>query len=443
MSNKEKPEYAELIEKAKKILEKNWTGSFTVPAQGMYPHQWSWDSAFISMGYAHYNQYRAEKELRRLFSGQWDNGMLPQIVYNESDEDTDYFPGPDFWQLDDVSQAPDEPQTSGICQPPIHATAVRYILENTQDRARAQAFADDIFDKVAAWHNFLYRERDPNEEGLVYIRHPWASGQDNSPNWDEVLQKINLDEVDVPDYQRKDTDHTDSAERPSNRNYDCYVYLIDFFRQRDYDEEKIREDDCPFMVQDILFNSLLCRAGRDLAQIAEWLGKDPKPFIEQALHTSNRINEKLWSENHGIYIDYDFGADKPIPIHMLSGFMPLFADVASPVRAERMFNYLNTRSFTSLSEDHLAVPSFDRQDPRFSSSKYWRGPIWINMNWLLYKGLARYGHKLYNEKIQQTIIELCRNEGFYEYYNPQNGEGYGSNDFSWTASLLIELLESA
>jgi glycogen debranching enzyme len=440
--NNDQEEYSDLIKSAKETLDNNWMGDFTVPAHGMYPHQWSWDSAFIVMGYAHYDQERAEKEFKRLFKGQWSNGMVPHIVYNESDEDTGYFPGPDFWQLEDIEQAPNEPRTSGICQPPVHAIAVRHLLKYAKDRERAQSFAADLFPKLKAWHNFLYKERDPNNEGLVYIRHPWASGQDNAPNWDKVMKRIDLKDKDIPEYQRKDTDHANSAERPSDEKYDYYVYLIGFFRRHHYDEKKMYEAGCPFMVQDILFNSLLCRAGRDLAQIAEWLGDDPTPFQEQAHKTAKAINNKLWDENHGIYVDYDLANDESVEIHMLSGFMPYFADIPSPIRAERMFNYLNTNSFSRLKGDHLAVPSYDRQEPGFSNKKYWRGPIWLNLNWLLYKGLARYGHKPYDNKIQTTLIKLCKEEGFWEYYDPGTGEGYGSNGFSWSASLLIDLLES-
>src|SRR5699024_11872959 len=113
MADNNNQEYDQLIESAKEVLENNWQGNFTIPAPGMYPHQWSWDTAFICMGYVHYRQQRAEKELRRLFKGQWSNGMVPHIVYNENDEDTGYFPGPDFWELDDVSHAPEERRPSG------------------------------------------------------------------------------------------------------------------------------------------------------------------------------------------------------------------------------------------------------------------------------------------------------------------------------------------
>lgn len=436
--SEEEHKISSLVKKAKKVLDKNWTGSFTRPATELYPHQWSWDSAFISIGYDHYNQERAEKELQRLFTGQWSNGMVPQIVYDEQ-ADVDYFPGPEFWQVKN-SKAPEEPATSGICQPPVHATAVRRMLESAPDRAAAQEFAADLFPKLKAWHEFLYNERDPNDEGLAYIRHPWASGQDNSPNWDEALARIELTEEEIPDYDRTDDKHVESAERPTNHSYDRYTYLVDFFRLRNYDEEKIRKDGCPFMVQDVLFNSILCQAGRDLAQIAEWLGKEPTPFQKHYQKTARAMNKKMWDENHGLYVDYDLVADKQIDVTVLSGFIPLFAGIPSPVRAERIFKYLNTRSFARINGSYLAVPNYDRRHPEFSTRKYWRGPIWINMNWLLYQGLRRYGYNDYNQLIKESVIELTSKYGFYEYYNPKTGEGYGSKDFSWSAALLIDIL---
>ena len=61
---------APLINLAKTVLDFNWTGHYTQPGPRLYPHQWSWDSAFIAIGYAHYNQHRAVKELNHLFNSQ-------------------------------------------------------------------------------------------------------------------------------------------------------------------------------------------------------------------------------------------------------------------------------------------------------------------------------------------------------------------------------------
>jgi len=66
-----------LINLAKTVVDFNWTGHYTQPGPRLYPHQWSWDSAFIAIGYARYNQNRAVKELNHLFSSQWENGLLP------------------------------------------------------------------------------------------------------------------------------------------------------------------------------------------------------------------------------------------------------------------------------------------------------------------------------------------------------------------------------
>ena len=74
--------FKEYIRITKRILDSNWTGSYTKPSPGLYPHQWNWDSGFIAIGYAHYNQKRAQQEILSLFEHQWHNGMVPQIVLN-------------------------------------------------------------------------------------------------------------------------------------------------------------------------------------------------------------------------------------------------------------------------------------------------------------------------------------------------------------------------
>ena len=73
------------------VLDANWTGRATMPSPALYPHQWSWDSACIAIGFSRLDQARAERELRALFTGQWRNGLLPHIVFNEG---ANYFPGP-------------------------------------------------------------------------------------------------------------------------------------------------------------------------------------------------------------------------------------------------------------------------------------------------------------------------------------------------------------
>src|SRR3954464_1620448 len=76
----------ELLAEAKKVLKHNDRGGWTVPAGDLYPHQWLWDSCFIAIGLRHLDVERAQTEIRNLFRGQWDNGMLPHIIFNNLPE---------------------------------------------------------------------------------------------------------------------------------------------------------------------------------------------------------------------------------------------------------------------------------------------------------------------------------------------------------------------
>ncbi|MCB0613570.1 MAG: hypothetical protein KDC75_09690, partial [Phaeodactylibacter sp.] len=181
--------YETLLETAKGVLENNWNGTFTKPAPSLYPHQWNWDAGFIAIGNAHYNMDRAEADLRHLFSAQWATGLLPQIVFGD-DPNARYFPGPDFWQADRSPNAPKSPRTSGITMPPVHGFVLWRIYEIAQDKQRAKAFLKEMYPKVMSLHRYLYQYRDPHEEGLVYIRHPWEGGTDNSPIWDSALKRM-------------------------------------------------------------------------------------------------------------------------------------------------------------------------------------------------------------------------------------------------------------
>ncbi len=78
-----------LVAAGRAVLEANWTGTSTVPSRTLYPHQWSWDSAFIAIGRSRYDQERAERELLSLFAAQWSNGMLPHIVFSPDVSDAD------------------------------------------------------------------------------------------------------------------------------------------------------------------------------------------------------------------------------------------------------------------------------------------------------------------------------------------------------------------
>jgi hypothetical protein len=424
---------AQLTRRALEVLDANWVGHATQPSPRLYPHQWSWDSACIAIGRARHDQARAETELRSLFAGQWRNGLLPHIVFAEGGR---YFPGPEFWQTERSPDAP-ERRTSGIVQPPIHATAAWDVYRHARDRERATAFLVELMPKLAAWHGYLYRERVRGDDGLVEIWHPWEAGMDNSPLWDDALARIELSPEEIPDYARVDVELVDPAGRPTDGEYDRYAYLVKLFRDRRYEPRELREA-TPFAVRPVLFNSLLVQANRDLAEIARVVGADPAGFEAWADLTARGL-DGLWDDEHGQYVDWDVRAGGPVPTRVPTGFAPLYAGVPSRDRAVLMAARL-AEAAVEVVEGGLAVPTLSPADPRFRPNLYWRGPMWPILNWVLYRGLVRYGFTELAAQLRTAVLELSRRNGFWEHYSPLTGEGHGGEQFAWTAALVLGLL---
>ena len=428
----------ELVRRAVAVLELNSLGHATKPSPRLYPHQWSWDAACIAIGYSRVDQARAERELLSLFQGQWRNGLLPHIVFSEGGS---YFPGPEFWQTERSPDAPERPRTSGIVQPPVHAIAALAVLRNARSRDQALAFLRELQPKLAAWHAYLYRERTRDDVALVEVWHPWESGMDNSPLWDDALSRIELTADDVPEYTRVDVTLADPSERPSNRDYDRYAYLVGLFRGLAYDAAAIREA-TPFAIRPVIFNALLVQANRDLAEISRLTGADPAPWDERADETATAIEERLWDDESGIYRDEDVRAGTFVPGASGAGFAPLIGGGPSPEHAARLVESLADAG-VEVPGDGFAVTSLPPGDARFQPTLYWRGPIWPIHNWVLYRGLARYGFEEHAERVRHGTVELARRAGFWEHYNPLTGGGHGGDQFSWTAGLVLDLIFAA
>jgi len=416
------------------VLERNSLGDATKPSPRLYPHQWSWDSACIAIGYARVDQRRAERELLSLFAGQWRNGLLPHIVFTEGAR---YFPGPEFWRTDRSADAPDGPRTSGIVQPPVHATAAWQVYLHGHDRERARRFLTELMPRLAAWHAYLERERTRGEDGLAEIWHPWESGMDNSPLWDDALARIELSADDVPEYERVDVHLADAAERPSDHEYDRYAYLVRLFRDLRYDAGEIRAQ-TPFAIQPVLFNSLLVQSNRDLAEIARVVDADPAPFEDAADRTAAGIDDRLWDDD-GAYVDFDVVANERIRTRSGAALSPLYAGVPTAERAALLVERLDDAG-VEIEGRGFAVTSLPPGDPRFEPTLYWRGPVWPIHNWVLYRGLARYGYHDLAERVRSAVLELARKAGFWEHYSPTTGRGHGGEEFSWTAGLVLDLV---
>ena len=206
----------QILQSATDILKKNDLGRYTVPTHGLYPFQWNWDSCLTALGLAYIDESRAWTEIETLFDHQWDDGMVPHIIFHKQDDG--YFPGPDVWSTGH------EVPTSGITQPAGTAVSALGLFERAQDKEMAEQRARALLPKIAAWHDWFYKNRDPEETGLVAIIHPWESGRDNSIDWDVAFERVPTEGV-VP-FTRRDTQHADPDQRPCMLFCQCFTFII-------------------------------------------------------------------------------------------------------------------------------------------------------------------------------------------------------------------------
>ena len=432
----------DLIQDIERILQLNWKGGFTIPTAKLYPFQWNWDSGFTSIGHSYFNLDFAIQELKSLFSSQWENGMLPHIVFHSENEKT-YFPNYDFWESNVNAGAPQNPKSSGITQPAVHGFVLENLLEKFSRDEKLIAFVKYIFPKIVHYHRFLYTYRDPEREGLMFIFHPWESGRDNSPLWDESLDRIKINKNSLPKYERRDTSLAPSDERPTSYQYDRYVYLLQLGKKYRYDERGIFEES-PFLIQDTLMNAVLIKSNQSLINIGKKFGLDVGELEEWQQQSIPQFNTKLWNNDLQNYTAFDVRAGTHIAHKEIGGLVSLYAGTPNTEQAAQLNNYLwdlHERGF-------YICPSFDVDSALFDSKRYWRGPVWSQMNWMIYHGLKKYGFNATAEVVKNDLVELVEKMGFYEYFESQKSvahkmtTGYGGSDFSWTAACVLDLLKN-
>ncbi|GGW18413.1 hypothetical protein GCM10018980_48120 [Streptomyces capoamus] len=487
---------ASLHVRAAEVLEANWTGGSTVPSRNLYPHQWSWDSAFIAIGSRHLSPLRAQTELETLLAAQWADGRVPHIVFNPSVPLDAYFPSPDFWRSATAGRAAGAPrtvQTSGIVQPPVHALAAWLVHRADPGLSLARGFLARVYPRLAAWHRYLLHRRDLGGGGLASVVHPWEQGMDNSPCWDAPLARVTP--APARSFRRADLDHGAADDRPTDLDYGRYVRLAADYRDAGY-----ADGEAEFAVEDPAFNALLIVSELALARIAEELGATGSARRTRAERLTAALVARLWDEESGMFLCRDLRGDtsptapgtparrdpcdpgprdgpggpdtglrepgavpgavpgdgtrrrgaatgrrpRPatpglIPERGVSGLVPLVVPGLPRDIVDALVRTLRGPHFSVGDRTRLA-PSYDLLGEAFDPHRYWRGPAWFNTSWLLERGLRTHGERERADALREAVLDLAGSTGFAEYVDPYTGEACGATGFGWTAALALDLL---
>jgi hypothetical protein len=416
----------------RQILLNNDRGGYTVPSARLYPFQWNWDAAINAVGWQTFDEPRAWLEVEWLLAGQWANGLVPSIVFHQPAES--YFPGPQEWGCDHLS-----PPTTSISQPPVLATMVRRLRDHSRD-PDVDTRLRRIVPALLRWHRWWHTDRDPEQTGLVVVYHPWETGSDNSPAWDAPLAAV---PPTARAYQRRDVSVVDGSMRPHKAEYDRFVYLLDFFRDCQFDPQRLYHE-CPLRVVDFALNAILLRADADLAALCDALGLCDEAVEVRAWQSRSRAAiEGLWSDDLGRHVSLDTRSGQRLEQRTHAAFLAWYGGVfdgpAGAVRSAALRQQLDTHLQTT----RFALASTHPDDPGFDPRRYWRGSVWPHINWLVAEGLRESGQPEPAERIVADTWSLIGTAGPFEYFAPDTGEGLGGPDFSWTAATALILQADA
>lgn len=260
--------------------------------------------------------------------------------------------------------------TSGYTQPSLIAWSADRLLHGEPDQNLARTYTKQIYPPLVAFHEWLNRQR-RREDGLYFWIHPYESGVENAPRFASADERILAD--------------TRKVAAP-----DACTYVI-----------------------------LQCEA---LAALAMRLDQtdEAKTFHERANGLRASMNDRLWDEADGLY--YDARPDGSlVRTRTIASLLPLAAGVPDAKRAARLLESIrDPASFGST----MPLPSVALCDPAFSRDM-WRGPVWLNVAYMVVLGLVRY-HFLHDAaevawRLCDGVFRVLEAEHqVYEFYDPEH-----------------------
>lgn len=400
---------------------------YTCPSPDQYPFQWFWDSCFHAVVLAHLEPAVAREELDLLLAAQAPDGFLPHVVF--WDRRALFHHGLYWCWLQ--SRGLGLPRHTALIQPPVLAAAVERYATITGD----WDFVRDALPQLDAYYAWLGRTRDPDGSGLLTIIAPWESGMDHKPSYDRALGL------------RYPATPRDLVLRPR---------LLDLAnRARDYDPARLfrrpfTDGRWRFLVQDVLVNATYVDGLRALARLHERCrtADDREErgacWRRRAVQAEAAMLTRLRGED-GFFYDRDRRSGRLLPVQTVAGLTALLLDGLSDAEARPLLDALtNPGKFAAV----YLVPSVAMDEPAFcpvelrygAGPLIWRGPVWINLNWLLVQALQRRGREDLAERIAASSIALVRRSGFREHFDPHTGAGYGARSFGWS-TLVVDMLD--
>ncbi len=354
-----------------------------VPSKSKYVGIWAWDAYFHALALRHVDPELARDQFRIILGAQLPDGQLPDVVRLD---------GGTIAHTRDVPAS--EGRLMGRAEPWSETAAdrVRQGAPLTKPPLAAwavwklhtsnpdQAFLSEVYEPLRRAHAWWFATSDPDEDGLPEYLHPYSAGIDDSPLFDLGLP------VGSPDLP---------------------AYLV-----------------------------VGCDA---LATIAEalHLPADATYWRSEAARLTDRLVELRWDRAAGRFRSWT--RTTQITTRTAFELMPLLTGRLPKPVARRL---VSTLTDTSRFWTPFPVPTVAVDDPAFESSTMWRGPVWLNVNYMLIEGLFRSGYPAVARRLRERTLALVSSQAdTREYYDPLTGGApvLAASCFGWTAALFLDL----
>lgn len=329
------------------------------PSKIGYVGLWLWDSALHALAYRHIDPVLARNQIRSMLAHQLPNGMVPDAIFD-----------------DGVVSSINHPITGEVTKPPILAWAVLKLHETDPDIN----FLFEVYVPLVRLNAWWFSMNDDDGDGLAQYNHPYSSGLDDSPLWDQGMP------VESPD-----------------------------------------------------LNTYLCIQMNTLATIADILHLDGEAAMwrRRAASMVNRMLKHFWDPESGL-----FWAQKdhqPIKVVTPFSLYPLWTGhLPEDVQNRLIENLKDPKMFWG----KFMLPTVARNDPNYDPQTMWRGPVWANINYFFIEALQNVGEtELARELRDRTLEMIMAQTDMYEFYDAETGSPppKAVNIFGWTSAIFIDL----
>ncbi len=364
---------------ARAVLEAAWDDErgYCFPHRGVYPHLWLWDSCFHAIAWAALGDPRCLRELEAVFAAQLDDGFVPHMRYAEPT----------------IERGPLQ-HASSFTQPPVYAHAAAELARRGFDVPEAVVTA------AAAGLDWLWRHR-MGDGGLLYVVHPWESGADDSPRWDDWVGST-------------------AWSRP--------VWTEADLRLRDavtYHPSGAAAWSAEFVAAPAAFNAIAAHGAAEVADLTadeSWAGR--------ARALAAAVDGELWDEATGLWSDRAIvGGGPSVAVPTLDGALPALvtADAARAARA------LAALADPAAFRGEYGLRYAPATHPRYEPGGYWRGSSWMQLHYLAGLTAARWEDADLAAYLRQACRVAVRLSGFAEHWDPDTGAGLGARPQTWSA----------